>query len=101
MLYKLPEPFKGATVLKVEESFTDFETKVRITGQLGTMEKDTFLPDRDLIAVTRTIEGAEYEKGFAPYVKEQGAPDGNFRDCDLVVWFDKYGWKDGSIWAAQ
>ena len=104
MLYKLPEPFKGATHLLVEETFTDFATQVRVTGRLGTTVDDKepwFLPDPFLLAVSRVIAGTEYAKGFRPYVNEQGAPNGNFRDVDLIVWFDKYGWKDGSIWAAQ
>lgn len=99
MIYTLPEPFKGATHLFVEETFTDFSTQVRVTGVLGTMEKDVFVRDPDLIAVSRTIGGTEYLKGFHPYVKEQGAPNGNFRDVDLTFWFDKYGWKT-STWEA-
>jgi hypothetical protein len=98
MLYKLPEPFKTATHLFVEEAQTDFSTMARVIGRLGTMEKDTFVPDPDLIGVQRTIGGIEYIKGFHPYVTEQGAPNGNFRDVDLTFWFDKYGWR-GTTWA--
>jgi hypothetical protein len=98
MLYKLPEVYKDATHLLVEEAQTDYTTMVRAIGRLGTLEKEAFIPDPDLISVTRTITGTEYTKGFHPYVEGQGAPNGNFRDVDLVVWFDKYGWR-GTTWA--
>ena len=59
-----------------------------------------YAADADLRGVVREIRGAEYTDGFRPYVNDQGAPGGNFRDADLAYWLTTYGWRESS-WAAE
>ena len=100
MLYPLPAPYRGATHLYIYEVLVTPSESVRLTGTLGTVEADAFVPDPDLRGVVREIRGAEYTDGFRPFVNAQGAPGGNFRDADLAYWLTAYGHQDPGTWSA-
>lgn len=98
MLYKLPEPYRGATHISWYEVLVTPDTALKLTGEFGTVVDGEFTRDPDLRHPWRVIEGREYADGFRADAQARGAPRGNFRDEDISAHLDKWGWRDASKW---
>lgn len=98
MIHKLPEPFRGATHVRIGLIADAPESRILVKFQPGTVDNEgRWVPDRYIPELTRSIVGEELEALLANAAEKYGVPRccgaRELRKADIVALLDAHGWE--------